>query len=491
MPEVFRHAVASGDPTQSSVILWTRVTGGPDDVPVQWVVASDRDLIHVVARGEAVAAADADHTVHVDATGLDEATTYFYGFEVLGEHSPVGRTRTLPADPDHLRLAMVSCAKYAAGFFNGYARIADRADLDFVVHLGDYIYEVSNHPPPSQTPPADIGRPYMPEHECVTLEDYRARYAHYRSDPDVQRLHVTHPVMATVDDHEFADGAWREGSIEHREDRDGPWADRKAAAFRARWEWQPYRMLDAGDPTRVFRSVSLGDLADLIFIDTRSRRDGPGVGPRMDDPARTQLQPEQRSWFLDALGSSRARWRIVGNGSCMSQIWDEAIPQDARAGLVKLKMLNPTADGPDPDQWDGYPLERDAIYETMERGPRNVVVLSGDVHVSLANELKRSRDADPVAVEFVTTSLTSQNLDDKMGWEPRTRSVGLEAAWVAASPYTRWADLDSHGYVVVDVTPERVVGEWWFADTVLKQSGAESSGGRWAVRHGTARLQRG
>jgi alkaline phosphatase D len=482
MPEVFRHAVASGDPTQSRVMLWTRVTAGAGDISVRWTVARDRGLVDVVTRGESVATAGADHTVHADVDGLEPGTTYFYGFEADGERSP---------DPDHIRLAMVSCAKYAAGYFNGYGRIADREDLDFVLHLGDYIYEVSNNPPPSQTPPADIGRDYVPDHECVTLQDYRARYAHYRQDPDVQRLHLTHPVIATVDDHEFADGAWREGSIEHNEERDGPWADRKAAAFRARWEWQPYRMPDLNDPARVFRTVSLGPLADMVFIDTRSRRDGPGVGPPIDDPQRTQLQPEQRAWFLDALRASTKRWRIVANGSCMSEIWDEVIPQSSREGLIKLKMINPNGDGPDADQWDGYPAERDAIYQAMEEGPRNVVVLSGDVHVALANELKRTRDAAPHAVEFVTTSLTSQNLDDKMGWEPRTRSVELEDAWIAVSPYTRWADLDSHGYVVVDVTPDSVTGEWWFVDTVLKPTGVEASGARWAVRHGAARLERG
>jgi len=254
--DVFRHGVASGDPTTHSVILWTRVTvdGAAAPVAVDWTLARDPDLRDVVARGTAEAAADRAWTVHIDADSLTPATTYWYGFTSLGETSPVGRTKTLSEGSlDHLRFAMVSCAKYNAGFFNAYARIADRPDLDFVLHLGDYIYEAAQKPPPSQTPVADIGRPFEPTNECITLADYRTRYAQYHADPDTQAVHAMHPFIATLDDHELADGAFRDGSLEHRDDRDGPWADRKAAALQARWEWLPARPPDQNDLTRVFR----------------------------------------------------------------------------------------------------------------------------------------------------------------------------------------------------------------------------------------------
>src|SRR5215207_4431884 len=187
----FAHGVASGDPLTDRVVIWTRVSGVSEDAPVSWKLARDPALDDVVASGEATASAGRDHTVHVDVAGLEPDVTYHYGFEAHAGRSPIGRTKTLPAgEVDRLRFAMCSCAKFNAGFFNAYARMAERDDLDFVLHLGDYIYEASNKPPKTQTPGADIGRPFDPDAECRTLADYRTRYAQYRSDPDVQRMHA-------------------------------------------------------------------------------------------------------------------------------------------------------------------------------------------------------------------------------------------------------------------------------------------------------------
>ena len=478
--------MASGDPTQDQVVIWTRLSSGDGEPsPVSWTVATDPQLSDVVASGSEVAEPDADRTVHAEVDGLSPGTTYHYAFEAHGERSPIARTRTLPPrGADHLRIAMVSCAKYAAGFFNGYARIAERDDLDFVLHLGDYIYEVSNRPPATQTVGPDIGRPYAPDNECVDLKDYRARYAHYHQDPDLMAMHHAHPVIGIVDDHEFADNVWREGSLEHRVEQHGPWHQRREAAFRARWEWLPARRPDPADPERVWRSVRIGDLADLILIDTRTRRDEPIDGPAHADPARSQLGPDQRAWFLGRLAESDAAWRLIGNSSVMGHIWDERLPAQTIPALMKLEMTNEAGTGPDPDQWDGYPAERDAILQAFGDAG-DVVVLSGDVHIGLAMDIPRDRhDERPVAVEFVTTSLTSQNVDDKMGWEPRTQSVPLEQAWVEAVPYVKFADFDDHGYVIVDVTPERVRGEWWFVDAVRESTREQHLGAAWEVRRG-------
>ncbi len=489
---LFRYGVASGDPDTDRVVVWTRVS--VDDghaVHVSWRVAEDPSFESVIASGESVAEAANDHTVSVDVTGLRPGTNLWFDFGAEVERSPVGRTRTLPGpDVDHMRFAVVSCAKFNSGFFNGYARIAERDDLDFVLHLGDYIYEASQTPPASQTPGADIGRPFDPLHECRTLADYRRRYAQYRADPDTLAMHHAHPILATLDDHELADGAWRDGADEHRPERDGPWAERRAAAFQARREWLPQRLPDPSEPDRVFRRVSLGGLADLFLIDTRSRRDKPTAGPEMSDPARSQLGAAQRQWLFDGIEASRARWLLLANTSVMSHTWAADISAELLPGLRSLKLVSADG-GPDPDQWDGYPHEREQLLKRLE--PRDTVVLSGDVHVAMAIELaiKPGADEPPVAAEFVTASLTSQNLDEKQGWGYRSGSLPTEAALRDLLPALRWCDLDSHGYMVVDVSVDRVQVEHWFVDGVLARSPNERLGARWVVRPGSSRIEGG
>jgi alkaline phosphatase D len=308
----------------------------------------------------------------------------------------------------------------------------------------------------------------------------------------MQRLHLAHPLVATVDDHEFADGAWSEGSVEHRPERDGGWAERRARAWQARWEWLPARLPDPADPERVFRTVRIGPLADLFLLDTRTRRDRPAAAPDMHDRSRTALGLEQREWLLRELAASTACWRLLGNPSVLGQTWGEKLPPDARKPLALVKLCAADGNGPDFDQWDGYPAERDRVLRHLvDHGITDVVVLSGDVHVSLALEVERDPfdvGTPPVAVEVVTASLTSQNVDDKMHWAPRTDSLAVERAVLDALPHVKWCDLDSNGYVVVDVTPERVQGEWWHVDTVLRPSQREACSSRWMVRRGTSHL---
>ena len=486
MSDPFVHGVASGDPLSDRVMLWTRITGGTDGpVPVTWRISRDPELDDVLKSGETEATAERDWCVHVDVDGLEPETHYYYGFSALGADSPTARTRTLPQHSDHLRLAMVSCAKFNAGFFNAYARIAARHDLNFLLHLGDYIYEASNTPPKTQTPGADIGRPFEPLTECVTLDDYRTRYSQYHRDPDVQLLHLSHPIIATLDDHEFADGAWREGATEHKPEY-GTWEERKARAFQAREEWLPIRRPDPTRPDRVWRKVSFGDLADMFLIDTRTQRDEPVGEPKMSDPNRTALGSEQRQWLLDSIDASTARWRLLANPSVMGRTWSPDLDDEVKPGLIKVKLLADDGNGPDYDQWDGYPAEREFVLDHIaDNGIDNLVVLSGDVHVSLVLDLHHNGE-EPVAAEFVTPSLTSQNLDDKMKWE--RHSAEMERIVTHAEEFLkdwRWADLDSHGYVVIDVTPERVSAEYWHLDSVLESTPKEELACTWAVEHGS------
>jgi len=490
--DVFAHGVASGDPECDRVVIWTRVSGAPGrSTTVVWTVATDPELRQVVAAGAARACATDDWTVHVDVIGLRPGTTYHYAFEALHERSPVGRTRTLAGlDAARVRLAFVSCAKRNAGFFNAYARIAERDDMDVVVHLGDYIYEASNTPPAGQTPGADIGRPFEPDHECRSLADYRARYAQYRRDPDLQALHAAHPVIATLDDHELADGAWRDGADHHDAVRDGSWADRRAAALRARWEWLPARRPHPGDDERVYRSVRVGTLAELFLLDVRSRRDRPVAGEAAAAPERSALGSEQRAWLLEGLAETPAVWRLIGSPMPFVRTWRPGLDARLHRTMRALKLMHAREDAVDEDQWDGYPAERSAIMRAIHgAGAGRALILAGDLHVSLAVEHRHPDQPDEaVVVEVVTPSVTSQNLDEKLRTAPRGEALELELELTAALPDVRWCELESHGYGVLDLDAERAVVQWWYVDTVLRPSTGERMGHEVVVPIGTARV---
>lgn len=479
MEKIFQHGVASGDPLQDRVMLWTRLTlAKKEDLQLSWAIATDPDFADVVNSGTALACAEDDHTVRVDATGLRPGRRYFYRFHALGEISPIGRTKTLPPNEgSHLRFAQVSCAQYNAGFFNAYARIAERDDLDFVLHLGDYIYESANVPPAGQTPGADIGRPFEPLHECKTLADYRKRYNQYHRDPDVQRLRACLPILATMGEHELAVGAWRGGADTHEEAGSGAWAERVKAALRVRREWMPIRLPDPADPQRSYRSIRAGKLADLFLINTHLYRDEPAPSPRMHDPDRSALGLQQRKWLLTEFDRSDATWRIIGSPTVMGNTWKKDLPDAARLPLVKTRLIAADGLGPEREQWDGYPAERYLLLRRMrDHILGNFVVLSGQAGIGLAQELRidpSDPGSKPIAIECVSNSVTAQNLDDKMKWQPRTQSVEYEKELLRAFPEMQHIDLDDHGYSIVDVTPERVVVEWWSVETVLKPTDKE------------------
>jgi alkaline phosphatase D len=493
--DLFRHGVASGDPLADRVVLWTRVTPPSEEaVEVGWRIAADSEFADVVAEGSSVTDASTDYTVHVDPAGLNPATTYFYAFEALGQRSPVGRTRTAPSSAaERLRFALASCAKYTAGYFNVYARVAERDDLDFLLHVGDYIYEYGNDDP-KRAPGPKIGRGVEPAHEARTLEDYRARYAHYRCDPDLQLVHERHPIVATIDDHELADDAWRGGAGKHDPASEGDWEARKQAALRAWREWMPVRLPPPPHEETIYRSLPFGDLADLLVLDGRTKRDRQTKGPAMDEPGRTVLGAEERRWLFRELTRSQSAWRLIGNDVMVGQVFTGFMPEELGNPLSEVGILTKREHGPEPDQWDGYTAERDKLLRFLaENSISNVVFLSGDVHTAWAVELKRhpkDEEEVPAAVEFVTPSITTENLDDQLGAEPGTRSLDVERRVIAENPHVQWVNLDAHGYVVVDVTRERVCAEWWFVPETARRVDGERRGASFEVRAGEPCLRK-
>jgi len=283
----FAHGVASGDPLQDRVILWTRITPASPDtksVTLDWTVAKDADFTAIVAKGQVTATADRDFTAKVDAAGLKPGSTYYYRFAADGVTSPVGRTKTLPETASELRLGLVSCSNYPQGFFNVYRALADRP-VDVVLHLGDYIYEYAAG---TYADPAMIaaGRQVQPAHECVELDDYRTRYSQYRGDRDLQAAHAAHPFICTWDDHEIANDSYVTGAENHSPDSEGAYSDRRAAAIRAYMEWMPIRESEAAAQGAIYRSFDFGGLATLIMLETRVMGRSKQLSYREDMPPR-------------------------------------------------------------------------------------------------------------------------------------------------------------------------------------------------------------
>ncbi|GAA1925167.1 alkaline phosphatase D family protein [Nocardioides marmoribigeumensis] len=483
LPDPFRHGVASGDPTPHQVVLWTRVTpteaaqpgsGAGPQVRVRWQVARDARFTRVVSSGSQTTGPARDHTVKVDAGGLSPATTYFYRFSYDGVHSPVGRTRTAPAhdaDNARLRFGVASCANWQAGWFSAYRHLADRDDLEFVLHLGDYVYEYGPGEYGMGIGNVDVRR-HDPPHEMVTLADYRRRHAQYKTDPDLRRLHARHPFVLTWDDHERMDNSWRAGGVNH-DASEGSFAARSAAAYKAYDEWMPVRLSGTsalGDGTRIHRRLTFGRLAQLSLLDLRTYRDEqvalPVDSPTLDDPGRTITGDAQMSWLKRTLDDQHCLWRLVGNPvmiapvrapSLYSGLLDKV--NQATNGTVPL----PT-DGPpyNTDQWDGYTADRKELYQHLrDQGVNNAVFLTGDIHSSWACDLPVDAAAyrltgGSVGTEFVCTSVTSNNLKDITGTPPRTSSLAVEAAVTTANPHVKFLNFDDHGYAVVDITRRRL-----------------------------------
>ncbi|MEU7030984.1 alkaline phosphatase D family protein [Streptomyces sp. NPDC046275] len=499
----FLHGVASGDPLPDGVLLWTRVTPTPDALPgsglgpdltVGWELAEDRGFARTVASGSTVASASTDHTVKVDVRGLRPATSYWYRFTADGTVSPAGRTRTAPAADaagPGVRFGVVSCANWEAGWFSAYRHLAARTDLDAVLHLGDYIYEYAA----GSYPEAKYGvRQHQPAHEIVSLADYRLRHATYKSDADLQALHAAHPVVAIWDDHEFANDAWSGGAENHTPGAEGAWADRVAAAKRAYFEWMPVRTSTEGT---VYRRLRFGRLADLHLLDLRSfRSQQAGVGSgKVDDPERSITGRAQLDWLKSGLSASDAAWQLVGTSVMISPVAFGALPADLLAPLAELLGLPKEGLAVNVDQWDGYTDDRrELLAHLTDRGIRNTVFLTGDIHMAWANDVPVKASTYPLspsaATEFVVTSVTSDNLDDLLHVAPGTLSVVAAGAVKAANRHVKWVDMDHHGYGVLDVTAERSQMDYYTVSNRADRAATAAWARSYRTLSGTQRVER-
>lgn len=448
----FTLGVASGDPTPDGVTLWTRLApepltpdGGmpPADVLVNWQVATEENFADPVRAGSVRASATGAHSVHVDVSGLAPDRVYFYRFRA-GQHlSRTGRTQTFPAigtSVTSLRFAAFSCQNFPAGFYNAYRHAATQ-DLDLMIHLGDYIYEGAG----GLHPPAGIARRHAPFKVARSLDDYRVRHAQYRTDPDLQNAHAAAPFLVVPDDHEV---------VNNQNERTA--AQRKANAYQAYWEHMPLRASarPQGPSMPLFRTLEYGDLAAFDMLDTRQYRsvqvNGPAfqpLPPAAFDPSRTMLGAEQERWLFDRLAASAVTWNVLAQQVYMAAL--DVDPGDGEAYNT--------------DKWDAYPVARERLTRFLHEGRvRNPVVLAGDVHAAMVNDLTLSYGDRPVVgTEFLGSSVTTSKGNNEL----------FEAAR-ADNPEMRFYNGRQRGYVSCEVTPETFRGDLWFVDDVLDPASA-------------------
>jgi alkaline phosphatase D len=478
----FYHGVASGDPLQNSVIIWTRVT--PDDfnstVEVDWYVSENISFTNVVQSGKVNTSSSRDFTVKVDVKNLEPGKYYYYLFKALGSYSVVGRTKTAPASGiNRMRIGAVTCSDYRAGYFQAYEAMSKRNDLDIILHMGDYIYEGGGGP---------AERKHDPDFEIYTLAHYRTRYSQYRLDTMLQKCHQVHPFMTIWDDHDIVVDALRDTSFRHNP-AFGSYQNRKLAAITAAREWLPIRdPEDGGDIYKNWRNVSWGDLAEIIMIDVRLY-DRDRFAANTSDTIygksdHRMMGPEQLRWFNETIKNTRSTWKITGNQLMFSHF-----------GILGIPFVL--------ENWDGYPYERNQIFNNLESNKiNNLVFLTGDFHCSFANDVprnpnnpfqyNRANGRGSLAVEFVLPSISGGNLDEEFGGLDVLPPGFVEGGAQFINPHSKFIDLTEHGYVLLDVTKQRAQAEFWFQESIRQPgSVSERPGAIWYTINGENRLRKG
>lgn len=510
----FTHGVASGDPRQTSVMLWTRyVPSTPGVAGLRAEIASDETFSNIVASGDIAVSAASDHCAKVVATGLPSGRWLYYRFRTEdGRLSPAGRTRTLPeTGADRFRVAVFSCSNITSGWFNAYAHAAARDDIDLALHLGDYIYE--------STPLRDdaiLGmaamRKVQPGAEILSLLDYRLRHASYRADPDLQALHARLPMITVWDDHETANNTWRNGASAHDPATEGDWNTRLSAGLHAFHEWLPA-------PEAWWTSYRIGELATLFCLETRlagrdlqldreleaalagpeaslrSRLDAFARGP-LGAANRSMLGSAQERWLADGLSASVSRgdrWQILGQQVIMGRTlsptsfsgWVQpgaAWEAGMLADLESRARLTAAGIPYSMDKWDGYPAARQRVYDMARAARANLVSLAGDSHNAWAFD--HADASGPIGVEFAGQSVSS------FGMERRLNGDALRVAqdYMQQNPNLRWMDASRRGYFVLDVTRDRVEAEFVFLPSRDVRSTSPLGVYRMGVSHGGRRL---
>ena len=516
----FKHGVASGDPLKDRLIIWTRVTPEKSNVTldVSWQVSETSSFRILKASGKVTTNDNVDFTVKVDVTGLEANKIYYYRFICNGTTSRVGYAKTLPdKNVSQVKLAVCSCSNYPAGFFNVYAEMAKHNDLDAFLHLGDYTYEYGMGG--YATADAErIGRALPADNntETIKLDDYRKRYALYRTDVNLQALHAKTAMIAVWDDHELSNDAWMNGAENHDPATEGSFSERKTAALKAYFEWMPIRPATATDHLTIYRQFNFGSLVNLMMLDTRiiarskqlDYADYINAAGTFDDTNfktdlfktdRTMLGAAQFDWFQKTLTNSTATWNVLGQQILMSKM---LIPAELIVLLAKpaenkeaifqkineLLTIQGRIAGGDPtitdaekarlytvapynlDAWDGYPVEREAIYGTAVAAGKKLVVLAGDTHNAWYSKLHNGASAQipqvmQVGVEFAVSSVGSPGLEEYLGLSDE-QIPSAEYAFTKLIDELQYCNLNQRGYMLMTFSQSTVSADWRFVNTI-------------------------
>jgi alkaline phosphatase D len=511
----FNQGVASFDPAQDKVILWTRYMPGNQETGKPMIlldVAKDKEFKDLLVSQSVQVDSNSDNTVHVDVSNLSSNTKYYYRFrsETTKAVSVIGGTKTLPAagQSSEIKMAVISCSNFQAGLFNVYGAVAE-SDADFVVHLGDYIYEYQSGGYGSNMATDNLNRAHKPAGEIIKIEEYRERYRQYRSDEQLQKAHQLKPFICVWDDHEVANNAYKSGAANH-DSTEGDFNTRKMSAIQAWHEYLPARVTDNA---RIYRNFEIAGLVNLVMLDTRIiGRDKQisyknyltptGINTSSfltawQDPQRTILGQEQKSWLSNKLSGSSAKWQVLGNQVLMGKMYmpaellllvseiaegstDPALLTKLNTLISQLVIIKARSLQNDPtltaaekarvdivlpynlDSWDGYPAEREAVYAAANG--KKLISLAGDTHNGWYSDLTDS-NGRKVGAEFATASVSSPGFERMLGSNAASVS-GFEKSIALLTNDLQYLNASQRGYIMASFTASQAKSEWRYISTI-------------------------
>ncbi len=532
----YKYGVASGDPLADRVIIWThaKMISFKEDVELTWQVSTSPKFERLVASGKIESKAKTGYTNKVDVTGLKPGTTYYYRFfDQFKSTSPVGTTRTLPAaNVASVKFAVFSCTLYSAGYFNAYDAAA-KSGAEYAVHLGDYIYEYGSDPAKfGNSNAVALDRVTSPANDIVSLDDYRTRYALYRADPQLQALHAAMPWITVWDDHEFANNAWVDGAENHNTATQGSWTTRKGFAAQAYHEWMPIRTPDASNLFKIYRRFDFGNLFTLHMVDTRiegrdrqydSYGDADGGITRYvtalttgSDASHRMMSATQQNWLTSGMAASTATWQIMGNQDIMARMWfpgsvlqaqatatvnptpanQQAVLQSISDFLTakatpagyrtptQVALVSASTNPRLPynlDSWDGYPIQRETILQTIKAQGKKLITLSGDSHNAWFTNVT-TLAGDKVGFEFAGSSVTSPGFESAglgglaSSLDGTAVAPGVQGTGLGLIDDLNYADTLRRGYLLMTATGAAVTGEFVFVDTIASKTYVAATG---------------